>query len=167
MGCSQGIVEQRSQLTPTAYRPDGTEGRRHIHGHSCQPRSEERDYERNARYTMDIRDEPNNLLRPIQGYARLATVSLEEACEPLQKCVSDLPRNVWIAKNNSRNPADGLTPDESAAIHLYTMEWDDSLYAALNRRLREADRRALLPWFLFLKLFLTGLFKLPSIRAVV
>jgi hypothetical protein len=132
-----------------------------------QHKNTDRNYERNPRYIMHIRDEPRQMLRPIQGYAEKPLVTLEEACEPLQKYLSDLSRNVWIAKKNSRYPADGLTPDESAAIHLYTMEWKDSLYIALNRHLREADRRSLLPWFLFLKLFLTALFKLPSVRGTV
>ncbi|CAF1249002.1 unnamed protein product [Rotaria sordida] len=65
---------------------------------------------------------------------------------------------------NSTEPEDGLSPDESAAIHLYTLEWDvheNSLYMALNRTLRLADRTKLQPWFKYLKLFLTGFYKLP------
>lgn len=132
-----------------------------------QNRSNDRNRERNPRYTMNVRDEPRQMLRPIEGYGRERLVSLEEACEPLEKYISDLPRNVLIAKKNSQSPPDHLTPDESAAIHLYTMEWNDSLYVALNKRLRQPDRRALTPWFLYLKLLLTALFKLPSIRGVV
>ncbi|CAF1690120.1 unnamed protein product, partial [Adineta ricciae] len=49
------------------------------------------------------------------------------------------------------------------------MEWqvhDNSLYAVLNRSLRLADRRKLQPWFRYLKLFLTALFKLPPTKQV-
>ncbi|CAF1222539.1 unnamed protein product [Rotaria sordida] len=63
-------------------------------------------------------------------------------------------------------PKDGLTQDESASIYLYAMEWNEtenSLYAILNRTLCLADRTQLRPWFRYLKLFLTALFKLPSI----
>ncbi|CAF3414477.1 unnamed protein product, partial [Rotaria sp. Silwood2] len=37
-----------------------------------------------------------------------------------------------------------------------------SLYLLLNRSLRAAIRDDLKPWFLYLKLFLTALHKLPS-----
>ncbi|CAF1452521.1 unnamed protein product [Adineta steineri] len=62
------------------------------------------------------------------------------------------------------NPADKLTQDESASIHLYTMEWeehDNSLYMKLNQTLRSVDRSKLIPWFKYLKFFLTAFFKLP------
>ncbi|CAF3840068.1 unnamed protein product, partial [Rotaria sp. Silwood1] len=65
---------------------------------------------------------------------------------------------------NSTEPEDGLNSDESATIHLYTIEWDvheDSLYMVLNRTLRLADRIKLQPWFKYLKLFLTAFYKLP------
>ncbi|CAF4631615.1 unnamed protein product, partial [Didymodactylos carnosus] len=118
----------------------------------------------------DVRDEPSQMLRPILGYEKEALVSLEDAVKPLYRIVDDLPRSVWIAKESSEHPCDGLTPDESAAIYLYTMEWDiaeESLYAYLNRSLREADRRKLVPWFPYLKLLLTALYKLPSVQDVV
>lgn len=87
---------------------------------------------------------------------------------PLEKLFDkELRQNIVIAKMNSSEPEDGLSQDESASIHLYTMEWtvhDNSLYAVLNRTLRSADRRALQPWFRYLKLFLTAFFKLPPIK---
>jgi hypothetical protein len=45
------------------------------------------------------------------------------------------------------------------------MEWEPSsgsLYVALNQTLRSENRRRLNPWFLYLKLILTALEKLPS-----
>lgn len=124
----------------------------------------------NPRFLSNIQDEPTNILQPIAGYEREPLLSLEEACIPLHSFVDDLEQNIWISKQNSRKPEDGLTQDESASIHLYTMEWPEpsaSLYAKLNRVLRAANRQELKPWFRYLKLFLTALFKLPSVEGVV
>lgn len=122
----------------------------------------------NPRYTFGIDDEHNQILQPISGYAQEPLLPLEEACEPLHTIVPRLEAYVWVAKQNSKNPADGLTQDESAAIRLYTMEWDSveadtraSLYAHLNRTLKQIDRTKLRPWFRYLKLLLTALAKLP------
>ena len=119
----------------------------------------------NPRLKEGIQDEPNQALQPISGYEDELLLPLEEACKPLEKIIGkDMQQNIIIAKMNSTEPKDGLTQDESASIHLYTMEWnvhDNSLYAVLNRTLRSADRRKLQPWFRYLKLFLTGFFKLP------
>ena len=124
----------------------------------------------NPRYLANIGDEPKRILQPITGYAREPLLPVEEACKPLESIIPQLSTYVWIAKENSKTPQDGLTQDESAAIHLYTMEWDEtldgknaSLYAQLNRTLRLADRTKLRPWFRYLKLFLTGLAKIPPV----
>ena len=122
----------------------------------------------NPRYILGLGDDPKQLLQPIAGYAKEPLLPLEEACEPLLDIVGRLPAHIWIAKQNSKNPHDGLTQDESAAIHLYTMEWETgadeppgSLYVHLNRTLKQIDRNKLRPWFKYLKLFLTALVKLP------
>jgi hypothetical protein len=119
----------------------------------------------NHRLVANIRGEPTQMLKPISGYEREPLVSIEEACKPLENILDDeLKLNISIAKMNSTEPQNGLTSDESAAIHLYTMEWDvreNSLYMVLNQTLRVADRTKLRPWFKYLKLFLTGFFKLP------
>jgi hypothetical protein len=108
---------------------------------------------------------------PIEGYENKPLVSIEEAIAPLDKIVHDIQRKAWIAKRKCRKPpADGLSIDESASIILYTMEWapeDRCLYAALNTILRAEDRQKLKPWFLYLKLFLTGLSRLPSTNRTV
>lgn len=120
------------------------------------------------RYLQSFRDEPQQLLEPIFGYADEPLLSLEEACEPLLSIFPRLPKHIQIAKRKSKKPADGLTQDESAAIRLYTMEWDaapdelyPSFYSYLNQILRSVDRTELRPWFRYLKLFLTALAKLP------
>jgi hypothetical protein len=119
----------------------------------------------NHRLVANIRDEPEQMLKPISGYDREPLLSIEDACKPLETILDyKLKQNISIAKMNSKKPKNGLTIDESASIHLYTMEWDErenSLYMVLNKTLRLADRTKLRPWFKYLKLFLTGFFKLP------
>jgi hypothetical protein len=66
-----------------------------------------------------------------------------------------------------KTPPEELTIDEAASITLYTMEWkihENSLYQVLNEVLRSENRKELPPWFLYLKLFLTGLSRLQSTR---
>ena len=119
----------------------------------------------NRRLLESVRDEPKRLLVAISGYERESVKSLEEACEPLKDLFdSELKNHVTMAKINCAHPEDGLTQEESASIHLYTIEWgthEHSLYFLLNRTLRLADRGKLRPWFKYLKLFLTAFFKLP------
>ena len=116
-------------------------------------------------------EEPQQQLTPLQGYEKEPLVSLEEAVQPLIHLLGDdIDHYVWIAKQNSKTPHDGLTTDESASIHLYSMQWsvnEESLYLHLNRVLRSVDRNGLRPWFRYLKLFLTALYKLPSKRRTV
>ncbi|CAF4732234.1 unnamed protein product [Rotaria sp. Silwood1] len=118
-------------------------------------------HEWNPRLIEDTCDEPEAYLQPLDGYQESDLVSLEEAIEPIKSLFRNLPRDAWIAKNALKNPVNGLTPDEAAAIHLYTMETRTrSLYLILNEMLRDRDRRKLQPWFLYLKLFITALFKI-------
>jgi hypothetical protein len=111
-------------------------------------------------------DGRQQMLMPLSGYETEPLVSLEESIKYLVNLFNnDIHRYVYIAKQNTRQPKDELTHDESAAIHLYSMQWipiHHSLYIHLNQALRSVDRQALTPWFSYLKLFLTALFKLPS-----
>ena len=105
------------------------------------------------------------MLAPIEGYEKMPVVSLEEAVKPLLDIVPKVERNVFIVKENCREPADGLTSDESASIMLYTYESEphaDSLYVILNATLRSEQREGLKPWFLYLRLVLNALGRLPS-----
>jgi hypothetical protein len=109
--------------------------------------------------------EPDAVLLPIEYYERKPLVSLEEAIKPLVSLVVDVKQNAWIAKLRANSPVDGLTPDESASIILYSMEWaetEESLYYILHSTLRAEKRSLLKPWFLYLKLILTALTKLSS-----
>jgi len=114
----------------------------------------------------DITKEPKRMLMPIHGYEKTPLKTLEETVEPLIPLVPRVQTYVHVAKRRCEGkPADGLTVDQSASIMLYTMEWEPQeqcLYAVLNATLRVEDRQKLKPWFLYLKLILSGLFKLPS-----
>jgi len=116
-----------------------------------------------SRFT-DLCDEPMRFLSPIKGYENKPLVSLEEAVEPISYLFDSIEQYVWVSKKNCNNPKDGLTQDESASIFLYTMEFygGPSLYRLLNSVLRSEERENITLWFLFLKLFLTALHKLPS-----
>jgi hypothetical protein len=98
-------------------------------------------------------------------------VTLEEAIEPIVKFCPDVRRSVYIAKDGCGPCRDGLTEDESAAIFLYTTEWqphDRCLYAVLNSVLRSRNRNRLIPlWLPYMKLLLTALFKLRSYNMIV
>ncbi|CAF2937025.1 unnamed protein product [Rotaria sp. Silwood2] len=115
----------------------------------------------------DLGSLPKRMLAPIEGYEDMPLVSIEEAVQPLVNIVPKVERNVYIVKQNCKNPADGLTTDESASIMLYTYEsmpHNNSLYIILNDTLRSEDRQKLIPWFLYLRLVLTALARLPSDR---
>lgn len=112
----------------------------------------------------DIADEPHDILMPIDGYEEMPVVTLEIAVEPLLPLLPKILTYVYIAKQKCKYPKDGLTEDESASIMLYSMGWKpyaQCLYFALNATLRSQDRGKLEPWFLYLKLFLTALSRLP------
>jgi hypothetical protein len=118
----------------------------------------------NSRFT-DLIDEPvDHLLSPIKGYQDKPLVSLTEAIKPISAFFDEIEDNVYVALHNCQNPHDELDQQESASIHLYTMQFDGgpSLYHLLNQSLRAENREQLKPWFPFLKLFLTALHKLPS-----
>lgn len=104
---------------------------------------------------------------PIIGYARERLLPLAKACEPLNSIIYDLPRYVQEAlEKTSEEPSDGLTIDESAAIRLYTIEWEGShrsLYSELNHTLKKGKREDLRPYYKYLKLFVTALAKLPCV----
>ncbi len=93
------------------------------------------------------------------------TISLEEATTQLIDIVPDIADMVLMAKLNCSSPEDGLTPDESASIMLYTMEWspkENSFCYFLNKALRTNDKQQSQPWFLYLKLIFHALSKLKS-----
>lgn len=102
---------------------------------------------------------------PIAGYGQEPLVSLVDACAPLVNIIDDLPTCISIASRCTPDqPSHGLSHAESASIRLYTMEWTDprrSLASLLNQALQSNEQHQLLPWFKYLKLFLTALLKIP------
>jgi hypothetical protein len=129
----------------------------------------ETDRQRMLRIT-DIDQEPLETLLPIEGYEKMPLVPLEEALETLVHLLPRVQTYAYVAKKKCQNPADGLTPDESASIMLYTMGWEpanECLYSLLNTTLRSKDRQKLKPWLLYLRLLLNALFRLPSISRTV
>jgi len=118
----------------------------------------------------DIAQEPLKFLTPIGGYAKMPLVPLEEAVKSLVPILPDVQSHAYVAKQLCQNPADGLSQDESASIMLYTMGWeplDECLYIVLNATLRSSNReQKLKPWYLYLRLFLNALFRLPPLREI-
>ncbi|CAF1432913.1 unnamed protein product [Rotaria sp. Silwood1] len=115
----------------------------------------------------DIVQEPLEFIAPVGGYEEMPLVPLEIAVEPLVPILPAVQSHAYVAKQRCTNPADGLTQDESASIMLYTMGWeplDKCLYIVLNDTLRSSERQQKLrPWYLFMRLFLSALFRLPSL----
>ncbi|CAF2998810.1 unnamed protein product, partial [Rotaria sp. Silwood2] len=123
-----------------------------------------------AKRFLDAGEEPTKTLTPLKGYEKKDLTSLEESVKSIEVPIHDRDAMVWAAKRNSHNPSDGLSSDESASICLYTMEWPDgydSFYTLLNKKLRSGERKCLKSWFSYLKLFLTALYKLPSIKKII
>jgi hypothetical protein len=101
---------------------------------------------------------------PIKGFEDAPIVPLEDTLKRVSKFFIRIEEEAWVAKKNCQQPKEGLTQDESASIHLYTMQFKGgpSLFQVLNENLRAENREDLTPWFRFLKLFITALCKLPS-----
>ncbi len=111
-----------------------------------------------------------NLFYRIEGYEDMPLLSLKLTVENLERIISKVTQNASTATERSADPANGLSQDESAAICLYTMDSksnDQSLSASLNRALRSKDRSELIPYFFYLKLFLTALCKLKSEKTTI
>ena len=119
---------------------------------------------------IDVGKEPNKALIPIEGYEKKPLLPLRDAVASIETSIHNLKEMVWTAERNCQSPSDGLTPDESASIHLYTMEWSEghqSLYTLFNQKLRAEQRNELKSWFSYMKLFFTALYKLLSLKNVV
>jgi hypothetical protein len=68
-------------------------------------------------------EEPGKITPAIEGYANVPLVTLENAVKSLVLIVPEIKRMVWTVKQNCQNPPNGLSPDESGSIMLYTLEW--------------------------------------------
>lgn len=102
---------------------------------------------------------------PIHGYQHLPVVSLEEAVENIIPLVPGIVECVSIAKKKCNLSSTLLTRDESAAIYLYSMP--TPFFTRLNEAFRARSSHVVKPWLTFLKLFMSALEKLPSIKTTV
>jgi len=105
------------------------------------------------------------ILLPIQGFDKEPLVTLEKAVELLTNQVPQLNHMIATVKQNIEKPNDSLTINESAAIRLYTLGWktlQSSFHYILNKTLRNENRKELIPWYSYLRLFLHALSKLPA-----
>ncbi|CAF4520010.1 unnamed protein product, partial [Rotaria sp. Silwood2] len=87
----------------------------------------------------DIDKEPQQMLTPIHGHEQIPLMSLEETLQPLVPILIAVQDYAHIAKEKCKKPVDGLTPDESASIMLYTMGWqpiEQCLFFVLNAAIR-------------------------------
>ncbi|CAF2155014.1 unnamed protein product [Rotaria magnacalcarata] len=118
----------------------------------------------------DLAEEPLVSFSPIHTYEQMPLVALDEAIEPLLANVPDVIHMLCFVKENCQVLKDGLTLNESASIMLYSIDWkpqENSFHVILNRTLRDENRERLKPWYLYLKLFMKSLSKLPSIHCYV
>lgn len=139
---------------------------------TSQPRAYGRhDSSNNNSRFCDIPTQIDDDINPIEGYQNRSLVTLSEAVRYVEDLVFNVKENADAAKRIYRLPCpESLTPDQSAAIQLYTMEWlpqSKCLYFVLNETLRNKDRTKLRPWFAYLNLILSGLFQLESVTATV
>jgi hypothetical protein len=120
---------------------------------------------------VDVGKEPVEMLPSIRGYEDMPLVELEIAVQPLVPFLPNIQSYTSIVKQRCRKaPVSRLSNDESASIMLYTMGWkpvNECLYIVLNETLRSKERDRLEPWFLYLKLFVTALSRLPSIQQTI
>jgi hypothetical protein len=121
--------------------------------------------ELNPRFTLNTVDEPDAILKPIEGYQNKNVVSLEEAVKPIASLFRNMPSYAGLSMAAAKKTKSYLSHDEFASIHLYTMELEPrSLYTILNELLRKKNRKVLKDWFPYLNLILTALFKMPSVH---
>ncbi len=113
---------------------------------------------------LEVNYEPQQLPTPIQNYELEPLLSLKKAVRPLEPIISNIQNFVRTAMGNTEEEKDGLVPNERAAIYVYTME---CMYRQLNEALRSENRQKLIPYFPYLKLFLTALWKLPDVEDTV
>jgi NAD:arginine ADP-ribosyltransferase len=126
--------------------------------------------ERILRLSCGIAQEPLQIFLSIQGYETAPLVALDQAVTPLVSLIPDVLQYARAAIRRCPTPTDGCSCDESAAILLYSKEWrphDCSLYIILNSTLRSRNRQKLKPWYLYMKLLLTALSKVPPVSQVV
>ena len=96
-------------------------------------------------------------------------LSIEQTLEPILPRIEQLAEFIQLAKARCHFPSEhNLTQDESAAIFLYTMKWDNDLfYATMKRDLASKVPTIAQAWSSYLMLFDRALQKLPSRQLIV
>ncbi|CAF4092352.1 unnamed protein product [Rotaria sordida] len=107
-----------------------------------------------------------NPLKLIDGYLHEPVVSLEKALQPFDGQIDQLSYYIKEAKTKCHHPSEhNLTHDESAAIYIYTMKWDNKcVYDHLQEAWKSEDRSKMKPWFKYLRLFKSAFDKLPDAK---
>lgn len=93
-------------------------------------------------------------------------LNIDKAIEPLREFFPNLQHFLDLIKEKCVQPHDGLTPDESAAIMLYTIDSEpveQCFQYVLNEILRKKDSKKLQLWIFYLDLFFRGISRLKSI----
>ena len=117
----------------------------------------------------DIAITTNDPKKLLEGYEDEPLVSLEEALKPFHGQIDQLPERIKEAKKKCNHSSKHkLTEDESAAIYIYSMSWTRTcVYDRLQEALKQGDRAEVKRWFKFIKLFKSGLDKLPEVKGEV
>lgn len=104
----------------------------------------------------------------IDGYFKSPLTSIRIAVDPLTRMFPGIEDAAESAKRKYPILDRKLTADEEAAIALYTLEMHPkNLYAVLNTYLRTNNAVDAQPLFLYMKLLMTALGKLPSYQGSV
>lgn len=106
-------------------------------------------------------NDPSELIKQIE---QEPLVPLQEALRPFQKKIKDLPKKITTAQKLCTKPSKhGLTPDESAAIYIYSMGTDEnSLYDHLKKAWQSKGPEQIRPWFSYLRLLFSAVKKCPD-----
>ena len=111
-----------------------------------------------------------HILSSINDYEDMPLLSLKMTVENLDSVLPKASQNAHIATQKCAQPDHGLTQDQSAALYFYTMNWKSSNQAIstqLNAALRSEDRTQIIPYFFYLKLIISALDKLKSVKKTV
>ncbi|CAF1654447.1 unnamed protein product, partial [Adineta ricciae] len=104
-----------SDESPARIEDDSTRGRRIIDDVNMNNKMSK------SKFLM----EPETNFNPLIEYANEPLLPLYKACVPLESLIYNLSGYVKLALDATpEQPPDGLTIDESAAIRLYTFEWN-------------------------------------------
>ena len=115
---------------------------------------------------VDVKAELDRILPPLPQSSEGEPIqTLLDTIKPCEHLVEDLRTKAQEAFSICKKPKDDPSPDQSAALYLYSMQWPkgkDSFYFLFNRALRNEDRTKLMPYHSYFKLFMSALNKLPS-----